>query len=227
MIIIQTTTNRLEESLLFYKKLNFQIVSEEPLLLADNQCIIEVNNHKFARKGIKLFSKDWSAVIPKLQELTNAVSIENGYLLGDSTGNWIYLLNEDMKPKISTEGLSPSLLGNFSGVSLEAIDMEFAKNIYELLGFKITMGGVDKSWMVMANDNGFGISFMSPNTCPHSFFTPSLTYFNNKTNPVIIQKIRDLDISIEEEITAFNPDGVVDNIILRDEGGYGFFVFND
>jgi hypothetical protein len=36
-----------------------------------------------------------------------------------------------------------------------------------------------------------------------------------------------LDIKVEEEITAFNPDGIIDNVILRDEGGYGFFVFND
>lgn len=227
MIIIQTTTNRLEESLLFYKKLNFQVISNEPFLLADNQCIIEINTGKFARKGIKFFSPDWSEIIPKLEELTKVISIENGYLLGDSTGNWIYLLNENLKPKVSAEAFSPSLLGNFKGVSLEVIDMKFAKNIYELLGFKITMGGIDKSWMVMTDDNDFSISFMSPNACPHSFFNPSLTYFNNKKNLAIIQKIRDLDIRIEEEITAFNPDGLVDNAILKDEGGYGFFIFSD
>ena len=43
----------------------------------------------------------------------------------------------------------------------------------------------------------------------------------------LIQKIRDLKIPITEEITVFNDQGVVDNIIIRDPGGLGFFIFND
>ena len=89
------------------------------------------------------------------------------------------------------------------------------------------MGSAEKGWISMTNDNDFSVSLMSPNACPHSFYNPSLTYFNNKNNLSVIQKIRDLGIPIEEEITAFNPDGVADNIILRDAGGYGFFIFND
>jgi hypothetical protein len=43
----------------------------------------------------------------------------------------------------------------------------------------------------------------------------------------VIQKIRDLNIPITEEITAFNTECIVDNVIIRDPEGFGFFVFND
>jgi len=72
-----------------------------------------------------------------------------------------------------------------------------------------------------------GVSIMKPNMCPHLFFNPSLTYFNGGKNPEIIEAIRKLDIPITEEITYFNKEGLVDNIIIRDPGGYGFFIFND
>ena len=29
------------------------------------------------------------------------------------------------------------------------------------------------------------------------------------------------------KITQFNKEGIVDNVIIRDPGGYGFFIFND
>jgi len=71
------------------------------------------------------------------------------------------------------------------------------------------------------------VSFMQPNSCPHLFFNPSMTYFNGKNNLPIIAKIREAGILITEEITHFNQEGIVDNIIIRDPGGYGFFIFSD
>ena len=67
----------------------------------------------------------------------------------------------------------------------------------------------------------------APNACPHLFFNPSLTYFNSGKNLEVVEKLRKADVPILEEITAFNPEGKVDNVILRDPGGFGFFVFND
>ena len=32
---------------------------------------------------------------------------------------------------------------------------------------------------------------------------------------------------ITEEITCFNSEGIADNVVLRDPGGTGFFIFND
>ena len=68
--IIQTPTNNLKNSLDFYKKLNFQVLSEEnPTLVSDGKATIEINANRFARAGIKLFAADWSAVVTKLKEL--------------------------------------------------------------------------------------------------------------------------------------------------------------
>ena len=74
---------------------------------------------------------------------------------------------------------------------------------------------------------GLNVSFMVPNVCPHLFFNPSFTYFNSGKNPEIIAKLREAKVPIKEEITLFNPNGEVDNVILQDPGGFGFFVFND
>jgi hypothetical protein len=68
---------------------------------------------------------------------------------------------------------------------------------------------------------------MAPNACPHLFFNPSLTYFNGKNNLQIIENIRKSGVDITEEITVFNKEGIVDNVILRDNGGLGFFIFSD
>ena len=54
-----------------------------------------------------------------------------------------------------------------------------------------------------------------------------MTYFNGGNNLAVIQDIREAGIPITEEITQFNDRGEVDNVIIRDPGGYGFFIFND
>jgi len=43
----------------------------------------------------------------------------------------------------------------------------------------------------------------------------------------IISKLRKLKVPIAEEVVVFNPKGEVDNLVLRDPGGLGIFVFND
>ena len=68
---------------------------------------------------------------------------------------------------------------------------------------------------------------MGPCCCPHLFFNPSLTYFNGGQNLPVIKAIREAGIPIAEEITHFNEEGVVDNVVLRDPGGLGMFIFND
>ncbi len=54
-----------------------------------------------------------------------------------------------------------------------------------------------------------------------------MTFFNGKDNLNLIAKIREAGIPITEEITHFNKENIVDNIIIRDPGGYGFFIFSD
>ena len=89
------------------------------------------------------------------------------------------------------------------------------------------MGNIEQGWVVFQNEEKATVSFMMPNSCPHLFFNPSLNYFNGKNNLAVIEKIKKAEISFTEEITHFNSNGMVDNVIVRDEGGLGFFVFSD
>lgn len=225
--IIQTPTPNLQKSLDFYKRLNFTILSDEnPTLVSDGKVIIEINPDRKARAALKLYNSDWSEIIDGLKEYSKVVTVENGYLLSDASGLWIYLLNGEI-PEYDLSNVSPSTLGNSMGMSLEVIDVERSLAIYSILGFKITMGGTEQGWMVIAHSSGAAVSLMLPNACPHLFHNPSLTYFNGKNNLNIIEKIRQSGVEITEEITVFNKKNIVDNIILRDAGGLGFFVFSD
>ena len=79
----------------------------------------------------------------------------------------------------------------------------------------------------MKSEAGDSISLLQAQQCPHLLFNPSLTYFNGFHNLEIIESIKKHNIEITEKVTEFNSKGEVDNIILRDSGGLGFFIFND
>jgi hypothetical protein len=87
---------------------------------------------------------------------------------------------------------------------LETTDIVKFIKVWQNLGFKKTMGSLEQGWITFQNGDGMGVSLMKPMSCPHLFFNPSLTYFNGKKNPEIIQKIRELGVPIAEEITHFN-----------------------
>ncbi len=226
--IIHTPTNQIEKSLDFYRKLGFEICSNEnPTLVTDGQVILEINPNRFARAGVKLLAPSWSLAVLKLEKLTTVVKIEDGYLLNDPSGTWIYLIETEEEWDYDLSKTSSSILGNFAGLSLETVAMDQSLEIWKCIGFSKTMGSIEQGWIGLENENKMPLSIMKPNSCPHLFYNPSLTYFNGKNNPAIIDKIRSLAIPIAEEITAFNKEGIVDNIIIRDPGGYGFFIFND
>ena len=226
--ILQTPTNNLSQSLDFYKKLNFKILSaENPTLVTDGNAIIEINPDRFARAGVKFYKNNWDSTVEQLKKITNVLSIENGYLLSDKSGVWIYLMESNSTVKFDLSEVENSTLGNFAGLSLETTDIQKSIEVWEILGFSKTMGSIEQGWVAYENQDKMGVSFMQPNSCPHLFFNPSMTYFNGKDNLSIIAKIREAGISITEEITHFNKEGIVDNIIIRDPGGYGFFIFSD
>lgn len=226
--IIQTPSPNLNSSLDFYKRLNFQVLSEnEPTLVTDGKTVIEINPNKYARAGIQLYKKSWTEEVEKLKEMTNVMTIDNGYLLSDPSNTWIYLMEGEPKVSIDLENIQPSTLGNFAGMSLETTDIQGSINLWKVLGFSKTMGGIEQGWVLFSHENGTGVSFMQPNSCPHLFFSPSLTYFNGKNNLKVIEEIRKAEIPITQEITEFNKEGIVDNVIIRDPGGYGFFIFSD
>ncbi len=227
--IIQTVTPKMEKSLTFYNQLNFEDISnEESTLVTDGKVIIEINPDRVARSGVKLYRPSWQKELVALKKQTAVHPIEDGYILAGPSGVWIYLLEKESGVNYQLKDESFGMTGNCAGVSLETMDIARSEELWKTLGFSITMGGADKGWVALQNSDGFGLSLMKPLMCPHLFFNPSLTYFNGKVNnPKVIKDIRATNIPITEEITVFNKEGVVDNIIIRDPGGFGFFIFND
>ncbi|HSP87405.1 MAG TPA: hypothetical protein VLN45_04685 [Ignavibacteriaceae bacterium] len=225
--VIHTPTSKLETSISFYEKLGFKRLSENPIIFTDGKAIIEINPDRSARAGIKLFKESWTKEISQLKEITAVANLANGFLISDPSGVWIFLIETKEKPNYKTEDSSFSTLGNFAGLSLETTDFNRSANIYEVLGFTQSMGSIEYGYVSYKNSDDLTVTLMKALMCPHLFFNPSLTYFNGKNNLSVIEKIRSLNIPITEEITYFNKEGIVDNIIIRDPGGYGFFIFSD
>lgn len=226
--VIHTPTPSLEKSLDFYHRLNFQRIGHpEHHLVSDGKCLILINPDRYARAGLQLHQDSWEVPVSKLKKITEVTATEHGYLLADPSGVMLYLLENDLDTGKEWRKSQPSHLGKFAGLSLETADMARSAMVWEMLGFTQSMGSVEQGWVGFQNDENFTVSFMRPNTCPHLFFNPSLTYFNGKANLEVIEKVRKAGIPITEEITHFNKEGLVDNIVIRDPGGYGFFLFND
>ena len=225
---VHTPTNDLKKSLEFYKKLEFKVLPDKTrTLVTDGKAVIEINPDRVARAGVKLYRKSWKKEITQLKKLTNVHKTKEGFLLSDASNVWIYLLEGESSVKHKATEVPFSVLGNYAGLSLETLDMERSAATWKALGFEIN-GSPDQGWVACKNEDELMVNIMKPLMCPHLFFNPSLTYFNGKeNNPKVIKKIRSLKIPIAEEITHFNDKGVVDNIIIRDPGGYGFFIFND
>lgn len=227
--LITTPTPSLENSLEFYSRLEFTVLSLEEsnqAIVSDGMVHIQIDSIRTARAGIKFYKENWADIVDQLKTLTPVHKLENGWLLADASGSWIYLIHGEY-PLNDLPELPQSVLGNYAGLSLEVISIERAMPVWQALGFQMNMGSPEQGWITMQNEDDVTISLMNPLACPHLFFNPSLTYFNSGNNLENIQKIREAGIEITEEITAFNTEGIADNVILRDPGGYGFFIFND
>ncbi|MGI9542050.1 MAG: hypothetical protein ACR2MX_02260 [Cyclobacteriaceae bacterium] len=226
--IAQTPTPKLEESMDFYGRLGFKTISTEPIaLVTDGKVVIQINPDRKARAGIKLYQKDWSEIVQRLKPYTNVLEMEDGYVAADPSGVYLYLSEE---PPPTFKGLADqpaAKTGNFAGISIESLNFEKSLQFWQAVGYKITNGAADQGWVSLSNGSSIDISIMTAGSCPHLFFNPSYTYFNGNNNPEVIRNIRDLGVQITEEITVFNQEGIVDNIIIRDPGGFGFFLFSD
>jgi hypothetical protein len=123
--IIQTPTNNIEESLNFYSKLKFGTLTHKNLILVtDGKAVIQINPDRFARAGVKFYSKDWKEAVDQLEKLTPVVKTEEGYLLSDPSGTWIYLVENEEITNAQINSIKPSVLGNFAGISLEVISIK-------------------------------------------------------------------------------------------------------
>ena len=224
---IHTPAINYHESSTFYTKLNFQEILGTPKVFTDGKFLIEINTDKHARIGIKTINKSWKDEIGLLPENHPSFKIENGYLIRDNNSVWIYLIEGDDIEIEQKKENAVSYLGNFMGISVETTSFEASIIFWKILGFVQVSGSADQGWIVLANSDGFAVSFMLPLSCPHSFTTPSMTFFNGENNLKNIAKIKSANIPIKEEITHFNSNNIVDNVIIQDPAGYGIFVFND
>ena len=223
--IIQTPTPNYELSCNFYKKIGYAIDKiEGKTYLHSKGVTIELNEDRFSRAGLKCFGNNWTQFLIDCGLMPNATKTPNGFLITSPCGCPIYL--EDMPKQIPQSEKTP-LIGNFAGFSLETNQMEESSQFWALFGYKQTMGNIDQGWLALSNDEGFSISLMKYQYCPHIFLNPSLSYFNGTDNLSIIKQVKEAGIAITEEITHFNPEGIVDNIIIQDPAGLGFFIFSD
>lgn len=225
--LLQTTYTSLHESKSFYEKLKYNVYEFEGLLIADDGVVqIILTNEKFKRKGLVIYSDILVEKIDTVKNEFDVVEIDDGFILNSPCGVWVYIYKGKGTDFLLNSEPS-SILGKYAGLSLESINLEHSIQFWTELGFEVQMGNVNQGWLTMMNKEGFVLSIMQALNCPHQFFNPSLTYFNGNKNLEVINEIRKNDILITEEITHFNNDGIVDNIIIRDPMGLGFFIFND
>ena len=225
MPIIQVPTPNITESLHFYEKLGFHVkhVDQNVLLSGENNLEILINTNRFSRVGVRFYKKNWSDFLES-HDFKHTKNDE-GYVIISPGGCPVYLIENKEEPQ--TDDFPDIIPGNYMGFSIETNDMEGSLVFWEAIGFQQNAGNLEHGWASLIDDNGFGISLMQYNACPHLFFNPSLTFFNGPNNLDIIEKIRGLKIPIAQEITVFNQENIVDNIIIQDPAGLGFFIFND
>jgi len=221
---IQTPTNQLSNSQEFYQKLGYTLLSKEKHIYSDGKVLIVVNQDRLARVGINFYQSNWTVFKKNLPASITITDSQDTLIVSDPNGVLVYL-NQGTLPTPSDT--PPAIPGIFAGISIETIDINKTIAFWKLFGYEVAQGSIDQDWITLSNETGLDISCMKLGTCPHLFFNPSLTYFNGGNNLPVIQRIRATGIPIIEEITHFNKEGIVDNIIIRDPGGLGFFIFND
>ncbi|MBK8340962.1 MAG: hypothetical protein IPK99_13610 [Flavobacteriales bacterium] len=225
--LIHTPTNDLQQSIDFYTRSGFTRVSENPVLFSDGKAVIEIDPVRHARAGVRCYMNDHSNLFAKLGGAVKPIPITGGHVLSDPSGVWVYVMDGEA-PQLNIATASASLFGNFAGLSLESTDVARSVAFWSAFGLETQAGGAGQGWVSLGMEGWPPVSIMAPLNCPHLFFNPSLTYFNGKEgNPKVIANVRKAGIPITEEITHFNKEGLVDNIIVRDPGGLGFFLFND
>jgi len=225
-LFLQTCSPNLDQSKTYFSKLNFELVDQENFsIVYDKQFSILLDHDRGARTGLTLIKENWDEELSKLKYFVPIISKEQTHYFASPSGTRFKLVtgyNMDI-PSTQTQ----SMLGNYAGVSLETMDIEKSLKILSCFGFSKSAGGIDQGWISCTDSHENSVSLMEPFSCPHTFTNPSGTFFNSGKNPQIIANIRETDIPIYEEVSVFNTNGEIDNIIMREPGGLGFFVFND
>ena len=225
MTIINTVVVNLSESLRFYVSLGFDHkIVDDGAYVYDSTVVIFISAQTSHRLGLSLIQSDWSSELEAVRAYTEPVAVDDHYLVSDSSGIHIKLLaNQSQLPQSSKD----SILGNFSGISLEVVEFDRSKLIWEALGYQQSDGDANQGWIVLSKEDNLSVGLIKAGSCPHIFTNPGLNYFNGTSNLDVIKKVRATGVNIAEEITAFSKTGEVDNVILQDQAGLSFFLFSD
>ena len=222
---VKTPTPNLARSLDYWSRAGFAPTGAADGVVSDGQIVIHIDADKFARPGVVLTRESWADGLAALEPFGPLHDVPSGgRLVAAPSGTWVYLA-EGPGFEATADG-AEAALGNYAGLSIETTDIAASRRFWEALGLEKTQGDEAQGWISLEGHGG-GISLMKPFACQHLFFSPGLTYFNGGKNPEILPKLRERGVEFAEEVTVFNPNGEVDNAILRDPGGLGVFVFND
>lgn len=225
--VLVTPTPALRQSLDYYGSLGFEYRKhKDKHFVFDNQLVIEINENRFARPGIKLHFKNLEERVSAVRRSVKVFEDDNYYMFDLPGPLRVYLTDKEELVPLFRHTVN-SVLGNFSGICIETAESQKASEISQTLGMRFVYGDTESSFFTMGNEDMAKISFMAPCTCPHLFFNPSLCFFNGAQNTERIARVRKAGVDIAEEITLFNAQGEVDNIVLRDPGGFGIFMFSD
>ncbi len=225
-LFLQTCTAHIQLSKNYFAALDFELEDRgDCTLVYDQQMQILIDHHRSGRKGLTLIKENWKKEIEAINQLVCVIKRENVHYFISPSGTFFALKSEAEMDIPDTQ--TNCILGSYAGVSLETLDLEKSMKILQALGFEQSSGSMDQGWISCKDQDENAISLMAPFTCPHLFINPSGTFFNSGGNPQIIAEVRKRKVPIFEEITAFNAKGDVENIIMQEPGGLGFFVFND
>lgn len=218
--IFQSPAVDIERSKDFYLKAGFHLVEQDDRLYAVDQSVAFFLNPLRSARPAVLYYAGVDEVRPDIFKKVN----EQWVGAGPSNVPFVFEHRSPLRLDTSAE----SIFGNYAGLTLETLYLDKSIRFYRPMGFEPVGTDFSQGYLALTHPSGFSITLLRFGMCPHSFCNPSISYFNGKEgNPGVLQAVRANGLPVFEEVTFFNPNGEVDNIILRDPGGIGFFLFND
>lgn len=223
ILCVTTPAPRPAESLSALARLGFEPVDGSAGLLSDGAAALAMDGAPAGRLGLRVWRSALAEGAEPWIERQGPVAFEGGRLLQAPSGARVEVLDGDPPAlELSDRG---RVLGGFAGVSLESPSLARSLEFWgALLGASLSAGGAEQGWVTARVEGGPDLSFMAPFACPHSFVNPSLTYFNGGRNAEVIADLERRGAPVFEVVGGDDP---AENVILREPGGVGFFVFND
>ena len=106
------------KALFFYKKLGFEIQTQDSKIVAiDSQTCIEINPERTTRVCIQLYQSNWNKTLLDLKPRTPIIKPKKGYLITDLNRIWIKLIVEIWNEK-TIRSNSKSLLENYGDICI-------------------------------------------------------------------------------------------------------------